>query len=38
MNWQPEDDGDEMNFISWAGLILVAIIISIAVLRLGTWC
>ena len=38
MNWEPENDGDEMNPLLWVSLILVAIIISIAVLRLGTWC
>jgi len=39
MNWQPEEesDGDEMNPILWIGLILVAIIIAVAVYRMGHW-
>jgi len=38
MNWQPEEnDGDKMNLISWVGLVLVAIIIAVAVYRLGNW-
>lgn len=38
MNWQPEDSDEKMNPILWIGLILVAIIIVVAVLRLGAWC